>query len=658
MKFKVKIIKKQLNERFKIHSKMSSPYILNNIINPNSPKSIFNKKLIFYDLETNGFMPNAYVHQIAALDFNLGDIITKSLSGQQISNEIQNLTAEGGVVVKSKFDLEDFKEQDKATRKLRDILYNKYCKNPQGKDPIAYSMLRSLFSSSFYSSRQRRTVTGANYNIDPRTGATSAIKGAFLCITDTIREANSQRINNLLNQLEQDNVEIDPYTKGLIDKCVEKEEAEGGSYSIKSPQLNLSDNEESDKQKFFEDLYNLFSTLSKNPYNYTKRRGRTRNAISEEFKKSLSSFPFANKMNNSLEKAFLFTYSENKNFTEYENFPLQKYERFYAHDKEINPTEADGIKMFLNYLRSLGKNNYILVGHNIKSFDNNVILGRAKKHGISKRLIDYFQDSEALDTMDLLGIYTKQMEYFQSMLPSIEEVEDISPETKSTAIRSQKGIEEIIKMNKKLGTKLDGMMKVFEETKEFEQTHTADDDCEKLAQVMVRALIDMYEMDAAFQELSERVDLNDASIQSDFSTFVPQRMTPAIIRNTALTKIVNDLAQVGLPNAEEASELMGEEDLEKAKSKAASKFGLELVKDIKSENPEMTEEDLIYYINNLKTSGQTGLEGLFKSWMESKLKQKRAQNQLDFSQNDTPEDQVNPDNLSETILNKWKKMIK
>jgi hypothetical protein len=44
--------------------------------------------------------------------------------------------------------------------------------------------------------------------------------------------------------------------------------------------------------------------------------------------------------------------------------------------------------------------------------------------------------------------------------------------------------------------------------------------------------------------------------------------------------------------------------------------------------------------------------------MESKLKQKRAQNQLDFSQNDTPEDQVNPDNLSETILNKWKKMIK
>lgn len=662
MRIKIKkVYKKNLNERFKTTPKMSTPYILDNVINPSSRNSIFNKKLIFYDLETNGFMPDAYVHQIAALEFDIGSILRRYLAGEDIASEINNLSPSGGIIIKSKFDFADFKEKDAEVREKRKVLYNSYCRNPKGKDPVAFAMLRNLFVKTYKNKETKKTFTSPSYELNPKTYEPEAIKGAFLCIKDNIRIYNSQKLNDLLTLLEEDGVDIDVVTKDLIEKCLnEKVDNDSKTYEIKSPEAFLESSSDEERKKFFVDLYNLFYRLSESPYRYGSRRGKKRKNISTNFARTLHSFLLPNGGKMSLQKALDFTYAENKTFTAYDNFPIPEYEGFLAHDKNAPPTEAEGIKLFLEYLKSLGANKYILVGHNIKSFDNNVILGRASIHNISKKLVDYFQNSEALDTLEFLQLFTKQMQFFNDILPSVQDSENISGETKATMAKSQAAGNEIIKMHGDIKTKLDGIMKIYDSTKEFDQTHTADDDCEKLAKVFLESIMEMYEMDKAFRELAQKIDLNDASanIKSDFSTFQPQKMTSGDVRKTVLTKVRGDLQHLGMPNPEEASLVMNEPDQEKAVEKAISRFTLELVYDIKNNKPEVkTSEDAMSYISNLSRSGARGIEGLFTKWMELKMSEAQPATIDPQLKQVNPED-IDTTSLRESILKRWSKMIK
>jgi len=654
MKIKIVKNKENLDERAMIHSKMSTKYILNNILDPSKQGSIFDKKLIFYDLETNGFGEKAYVHQIAALEFDVKSILTDYLSGKPMSG-IANLTATGGFVSKAKFNSKDFAEQDEIIKKKRKRTWSafkgrgpEYEGNKEKNDEVSHEVFRKLFRG--------KNEADPNMELDPKTGNTDAIIGALLAINETTRINNSQLLTNLLliHMNKKNPTEFDVVTQLLLDSCGEWKTTKGGEklYEIFKPEQMFDINDSEGSKEFFMNLCDLFRTFSSSPYHYTKSKGPKNFRISEGFKKF-------SKITYYLNKVFAFTYTENKNFTQYENFPLEKYESF--HPTGFQPgsiTEEQGLRAFLQYLKSLGKDNYILVGHNIKSFDNNVIMKRTAKYRISKKLVDSFQDSQFLDSLDLLTMYTKQMQFFADLLPI--DPEGLEKSTTQVATRSKESIETIVLMHKKLKSKLDGLMKIFEETKNFTQTHTADDDCEKLAQVLIRAIGDMYEMDKAFTDLDNKITFEPTQTRP-FTPLSSKEMTPGKIRSAVLSKFTADLAQANLPSVEKAKYISTLDDPDEAVEKTISNFGLKTIQKFRLQNRQnsvggtrMTDEELLSYFLQLKTKD---VIELYNKWEESQMPSLFSFDDLqDLNTEEEPDE--DPAKFNEGLIKRWTRAIK
>jgi len=570
---------------------------------------------------------------------------------------IANLTASGGFVSKAKFDSRDFAEQDEIIKTRRQSTWRtfkgrgpNYKGSKEKNDEVSHEVFRKLFIG--------KNESEPNMELDPKTGDTDAIIGALLTINESVRITNSELLTNLLliHVNKKNPTEFDVVTQSLLDSCGEwktTKDVKGAAkfYEIFKPEQMFDINDNEGPREFFMNLCDLFRTFSSSPYHYTKSKGPKNFRISEAFKKG-------SKITYYLNQVFAFTYTENKNFTQYENFPLEKYESF--HPTKFKPgsmTEEQGLRAFLQYLKSLGKDNYILIGHNIKSFDNNVIMKRTAKYRISKTLVDSFQDSQFLDSLDLLTMYTKQMQFFADLLPI--DPEGLEKSTTQVATRSKESIETIVLMHKRLKSKLDGLMKIFEETKNFTQTHTADDDCEKLAQVLIRAIGDMYEMDKAFTDLDNKITFEPTQTRP-FAPLSSKEMTPGKIRDAVISKFTGDLAQANLPTLAKAKYIAAKDDPDEAVEKVIKDFGLKTIQKFRLQDrqnngvDQMSDEDLLSYFLQLKTSD---VIKLYNKWEEAQMPSLFSFDDL-VNLNPDEETVEDPTKFNESLIKRWSRAIK
>lgn len=631
---KIKIVKNKmpLVERWQMTSQSSMKYILHGLFRPDNENSIFNKKLIFYDLETNGLGGNAYIHQIAALEFDLGKIFEKHAQGQDTTSDIKNLKATGGMIVKSIFDPEDFEQKDKEIRDERIKFYAINFKRQGKKDPVVFNFGRNTILQK---------GSGVRFDFDPKNKEPEMIIGASLCITDESWMRNSKKVSDVLLAIEtKTKTKIDPITQSIMNLCLEEISSQGKMYQIKRPWKTNPNMSSEELGIFFSKLFELFETLTNAPYTFTAKRGGNHlKPLTKELKHTWSY-----KKN----KAFAMTYTENKNFTEYESFPLERYRDGYGYNaEEARPNEKEGLRKFLSYLKSLGANNYILIGHNIKSFDNSVVLKRAKKYGLPKTLVDYFQNSQALDSLNLLNMYTQQMVWFNNNIETITSDAAISDKAKEVAIESKRKIEEIVKMHKTAKSKLDGMLKVFDITKDKIQTHTADDDCEDLARVLTLAVLDMYSMAEGIQSL-RNMPLTP-QFTDEIPRYEPKKKVPSKIAAQVKTKLKNDLVQLNIIEPEFAKQFSGKDKENEALKYVVERFASWLVNDYMKEKTELelSREEVFHDLLKFKT--QTDTKRAYEKWLTTVKTEKDTDNmqqtQLDFD-------------LKESIYSKWKRLIK
>ena len=143
----------------------------------------------------------------------------------------------------------------------------------------------------------------------------------------------------------------------------------------------------------------------------------------------------------------------------------------------------------------------------INAFDNKVIVQRSQINKIRGNALKSFQNSMSFDTLPLLRMYVQQLEYYDKLYK--EKMESIPEKPKEIADLANKKVETLVEIYPSLKAKLDGLMKLFEETKDYEQTHTADDDCDQLSKVFIGATLDMFRMMSVFDDFATTLDFED-----------------------------------------------------------------------------------------------------------------------------------------------------
>ena len=506
---KIKILKTKqadiISEKKLIISAFNSDYVINSLLDPNSEESIFNKKTIFYDLETNGFLPDAYVHQIAALEYDLKPQMEQIFKGQK-PDAIAG--AKDGVIVKARFDLKDFKPKDEKTIESRIEFYKDFYKNSKASvDNVSRDTV-----TKYITKKRKSGKLFINFEINKE--SIPIIVGAHITRNSEERNKLAKSLKQYLSFLKKDadSKKAPPLTK-TIQSYVDSTLNPSGA--LRYPEAS---GEEADL--FFKTLYLLMNALTNSPYAYGSKRGGSRYALRKELEKLTKDLT---------RSALRFTYAENKMFTEYDNFPLDKYKSLQRGDL---PSEKEGLLIFLDYLKSIGNENYVLIGHNINSFDNKVIVARSQFNNIKGEALKSFQDSMSFDTLPLLRLYVKQLEYYNKLYK--EKLSDLSPEQQDLSSFAKQKIETLREIYPSLKAKLDGMMKLFEETRDYEQTHTADDDCEQLARVFIGATLDMFEMMSTYNDALRILDMGEATV---FDTKEPSLKD---LKDSIVSKMMED----------------------------------------------------------------------------------------------------------------------
>lgn len=163
MKIKVRNEKKQLDERIAISSKMSSRFIINNVLNPDSDNSIFDKKLIFYDLETMGLLPSPYVHQIAAIEYDLKNTFSKIIQGKKLgTTQVVAPRPSGGCIIKNEFNLKNF--NDRSVIKYRRLFYENF-KQEFNSDLFAFDIIKKIMDDVLLKATDKQGREKVNLNM-------------------------------------------------------------------------------------------------------------------------------------------------------------------------------------------------------------------------------------------------------------------------------------------------------------------------------------------------------------------------------------------------------------------------------------------------------------------------------------------------------------
>ena len=219
------------------------------------------------------------------------------------------------------------------------------------------------------------------------------------------------------------------------------------------------------------------------------------------------------------------TVAENKAFTKYDEFPKETYKPLSVNKKNANGDllpmdEKEALIKFFEFLDNEGENEYILIGQNINSFDNPFVVRRSKLHGINKTDYQKFTNSFVYDTKLLFQSFIDYLKVFQQLYstvaadPSLQGLTDLGAmdeiNKEITKILANLTLDGVPK------AKLQTLMKAFV-SEDAEQTHTADDDCEKLAQVM-------FPLVAKYKEIYNKInkfviDAKNELYDTDISKF-------------------------------------------------------------------------------------------------------------------------------------------
>lgn len=607
MKLRIKKVKNKLNERYEIVQQLSSDFILNQVLDPSASGSIFNKKLIFYDLETMGFLPQAYVHQIAALEYDLRGSFEKIFKGEDLTNEdLLAPNPESGCIVKCAFEEERFKEGDEEVRKKRQDFANRF------EETIDTNQSQLSFDDEQYSSTNQKVIDVVNKSLYTTneegektinmsmtaSDISASIMGSVLA-TKTGAEDFYKTLEAHLKNLNKSNKYLTENLKALK-----------GSTGKEDFETLLSSEETSEDsiKEFLFNLYKFVQTIVESPYTFPSSKTtymtnlRTKHFVinadgklepkKEEdgtiskYRMRMVGHYYANlrghttlaklkKMTTKYaRREFNLTWAENKNFTKYQDFPLPEYFKFvkFAEDqndsnlpqndfqtgKEDSPTETkrmpsqkEGLEIFLKYLEEIGNNNYVLVGHNIKAFDNSVILAKSQEEGINRDLILSFQDSYVFDTLPLMKIYVQQIKYMDALVTAKinDKLRDAGSEDLATSIEQTKAQHDALRERYPgLKSKLDGLMALHESTKGLKQTHTADDDCKQLANVFIPTILEMTKMLKDYNGLLESMTKEDGisvdaeELQTfDDKTFSQQVKRQSALKGPVVSKLKSDL---------------------------------------------------------------------------------------------------------------------
>lgn len=219
------------------------------------------------------------------------------------------------------------------------------------------------------------------------------------------------------------------------------------------------------------------------------------------------------------------TVAENKAFTKYDEFPKQTYKRLSVNKKNANGDllpmdEKEALIKFFEFLDNQGENEYILIGQNINSFDNPFVVRRSKLYGIGKEKYKKFTNSFVYDTKLLFQSFIDYLKVFQQLYNTV--AKDANLQSSIDVVAMDDINEEIGKILANLTldgvpkAKLQTLMKAFV-SEDAEQTHTADDDCEKLAQVL-------FPLVAKYKEIYNKInkfviDAKNKLYDTDMSKF-------------------------------------------------------------------------------------------------------------------------------------------
>lgn len=349
-------------------------------------ESIFNKDLVFYDLETTGlrrsdkgsegeenFDPSDSIHQIACLRYSLGGNMDtldpeKPKDGYVAKCEITKEQIQKTVTIKEKRAYilsQTLKGEYSQFKKFIDSNSNQFNYNPRNSDDVA--TIQALFFHIFI-----------NYTIKNKKEGTLATK----------KTRNNEMVEKILE-----------YAEKILDN--------GGSERIEK----ILDNPDPSKEDLLYFFKNIFddSGVQANLGDHFKEKGNdTPSKFIDRYKATTG-----------------ITVDENKIFTNYDSFPLKKYQtREYYPAQNVN-SEKDALQGMMSYFDSLGHaaegdtptdGDYILVGQNINSFDNPFVLNRCKALGITN--VHTFQNSRVYDTRFLFQTmikYFKNLVYFYSL---------------------------------------------------------------------------------------------------------------------------------------------------------------------------------------------------------------------------------------------------
>jgi hypothetical protein len=550
MKISIKLLKENLlKERITVISKMDPGFVLDNVLNPTNPAAITNKKLIFYDLETMGFGQAAYVHQIAALEYDLKTIAQKIFENpeQEISYSSTPSTA---FISKAAFSNENFKEKDAETLNKRKTFLDNYL----SKDGYYYKSsknTKTLLKNYLLTDDGEVNSNLSEFQVE-------VIKGAHMARSVSHREKLGQLISKHLDNLKIDGVEVTTMISTMVDSLYDKQTV---SYVNKSKEVveqvqfipkNLPRSLK-EIEAYYQRFFKLVSVITEEPYTYPSSRPN----------KKYQNFNSLRRVRDKLATEFTFTWSENRAFTKYSEFPRPDYVKYMLNargpgksgettkvivggtPRTVNlPTEEYGIDQFLRFIKKYDKEEYVLVGHNIKSFDNNIVLSKALQFNLPDELIKHFQDSYVFDTLTFLTMYVNQLIYFKQMSDKFDNLLDEKPMYKSLLSSTVAKHEKLKEKYSSLKAKLDGLMTLHEKTQSNIQQYTADDDCVQLFEVLIPSIVETIRMLSLYNAIKESVDTFTDMQIAEIPKDVPYdtvSMSTSEVGTAVLSKIKSDL---------------------------------------------------------------------------------------------------------------------
>ena len=394
MKLKIKI-KRALSERYELSPTTDLPIeklfsatgmeLQDLLVGKEQIETIFNKDLVFYDLETTGlrrsskgtpddgedFDPSDTIHQIACLRY--------ASNGNMDDLEPENPT--DAYIAKCEISREQLAKTDAIKRKRAFILLQTPADN--------YTNFKEYIKNKMfdYPTNTQEHVAG--------------IQALFYHVF----------INNTIANMKSGRLKVGGRNEAMIGYILDYIYNATNSYDdVKTIEEFLAEKNPSMEklQEFFESVFDDSGSQS-DLARFFLEKGKPE---PDRFVKRYSNTTGI-------------TIEENKVFTHYDEFPLRKYKRKeYYHGMKV-VSESDALQGMMNYFDKLGQgaNNdpptdgdYILVGQNIISFDNPFVLTRCEALGIPN--VHTFQNSRVYDTRFLFSTmikYFKNLVYFYNI---------------------------------------------------------------------------------------------------------------------------------------------------------------------------------------------------------------------------------------------------